>query len=121
MARKSNMQNEVEKTENVGDFEQVNPETSDYEIGEQTVMFDLVPEDLKEIEPTVKNYQKIKSQRIALTAKEKELKEIIREFAHSRELKRNQDGNLMFKVHQLTIEIVPSDEKVKVTEDEDED
>lgn len=106
--QKSSMQKQVKKDE------------VEYEIGEQTIMFDLVPEDLKEIEPTLKQYRKIVKERVSLIAKEKELKEKIKEFAHSRELKKTPEGNIKFKCHDIIVEIIPADEKVKITEEDKE-
>lgn len=97
--RKSSMQEEVDKTD-----------------GEQLELIEVGPENIKKILPIAKAYKKVVSERVALNAKEKVLKEKLRDFAHTSGLKRLPDGSIRFSCGEgVKVELFPQDEKVKVT------
>ena len=89
--------------------------------GEQIPLLDVGPENLAEIIPAAKEYKRVVTERVALTAQEVALKKRLQEFAHKSGVKPLEDGSIRFKVMGVTVEVIPQDEKVKVKIDKDDD
>jgi hypothetical protein len=98
------MAEEVEKTENAG---------------EQMDLIDVHPENEKEILEAVKVYKKYQSQRLKFLDKEVAQKKKVLELVHAADLQRLSDGRIRFRCDNFIITVTPSDEKIKI-KDEDE-
>lgn len=106
MSKKTSMQNEVEKSEG-----------KKVPKGQQMPLIDVGPENSKEIAQVARNYRALVDIRLKALAKEVVAKEELRELIRKENLKRLEDGKIRFKIDGLLIEVTPTDEKIKVTED----
>ena len=80
-------------------------------------LIDVGPEHSKEIAQVARNYSALVGIRLKAMAKEVAAKEELRELIKKEHLKRLEDGKIRFKIDGLLIEVTPTDEKIKVTED----
>ena len=84
--------------------------------GEQNVLIDTAPENAKEIIAKAKEYKEAQTERLGWLAKEKKLKDEIREMMKTSGLVRLENGNLHFVYDGMIVDLVPEDDKIKVTE-----
>ena len=89
--------------------------------GEQMDLLDVGPENLKKIVPVAREYKRVVTQRISLTAKESELKKELQAFAHNSGLKPLPNGHIKWSCQGVTVEHIPQDERVKVTIEKEEE
>ena len=87
-----------------------------YSKNEQMDLIDITPEQLKKIAPKIRRYKACVTERIALNAEEKKLKELIKQFAHESGIQRLEDGSIKFGCDGLIVSVTPQDEKVSVKE-----
>jgi len=106
MSKKNSIQNEVEKSEG-----------TKVPKGQQMPLIDVGPEHSKAIAQVARNYRALVSIRLKALAKEVSAKEELRDLIKKEHLKRLEDGKIRFKIDGLLIEVTPTDEKIKVTED----
>lgn len=86
---------------------------------EQLELIDVKPENMKEIIPAAKTYQKAKAARIKATEKEVKAKVELLSLVKSAKLKPLDDGAIRFKCDGLLISITPRDELIKVKEEDE--
>ena len=84
--------------------------------GKQNELIDTAPENAKEIIAKAKEYKEVMTERVALLAKEKQLKDEVREMMKTSGLQRLDNGNIEFVYDGMIIKLEPADDKIKVTE-----
>ena len=85
---------------------------------EQMELIDVGPENMKEIKPAAKAYQKAKTARINASTKEVQTKNKLLGLVKTAKLKPLDDGVIRFRCDGLLISITPRDELIKVIEEE---
>ena len=90
-----------------------------YSKNEQMDLIDITPEQLKKIAPKIRRYKACVTERVALNAEEKKLKDLIKQFAHSSQMKRLPDGSIKFRCDDMIVSVTPQDEKVSVKENKE--
>jgi len=87
--------------------------------GEQLVLIDVGPENLRRITPIARRYRAAMKRRVQALAEEVEAKVKILELVKEAKLSRLQDGSIKFKCDGMTITVMPRDEKITVKEEKD--
>lgn len=87
--------------------------------GEQMDLIDVGPENLEKIAPHARRYRAAMKKRLAALEIEVREKGIIQQLVHDSGLKRLPDGSIKFKCEGMRIEIIPSDEKIKIKDEEE--
>lgn len=85
------------------------------EEGEQMPLIDVLPESAKPIVPVARRYHKIIRERLAIQKKEAEQKKKLGEAVHKADLLPLDNGKIIFKWQDITVEVEPQEDKVKVT------
>jgi redox-regulated HSP33 family molecular chaperone len=88
-------------------------------VGEQMDLIDVGPENLEKIAPHARKYRAAMKKRLAALDIEVKEKSIIQQLVHESGLKRLADGSIKFKCEGMRIEIIPSDEKIKIKDEEE--
>ena len=105
------------------DISEENVQTSEEEVevtsGEQMDLIDVGPENLEKIAPHARKYRAAMKKRLAALDIEVKEKNIIRQLVYDSGLKRLPDGSIKFKCEGMRIEIIPTDEKIKIKEVEE--
>ena len=86
---------------------------------EQLELIEVGPENMEEIMPAAKLYQKAKVARIKATDREVKTKVALLSAVKKAKLGRLDDGSIRFRCDGMLISITPRDELVKVKEDEE--
>ncbi len=86
---------------------------------EQLELIDVKPENMKEIVPAARNYQKTKVARMKATERETKAKVELLSLVKAAKLKPLDDGVIRFKCEGLLISITPRDELIKVKEEDE--
>ena len=89
------------------------------EMGEQLDLIDVGPENLEKIAPHARRYKAALKKRLADLDLEVKEKNIIQQLVHESGLKRLPDGSIKFRCEGMRIELIPTDEKIKIKEDEE--
>lgn len=97
MSTKSQMQEEVEKSE-------------------QLDLIDVRPKNAAELVKVAKEYNVVKAKRMKLTEKEVELKQKVLKLLEEGNVQRLEGGKRKLKIERIKIETEPSGEKVRITE-----
>lgn len=88
--------------------------------GEQLELIDVGPENLEKIGPHARKYKSAQKKRLTALDEEVKEKNIIKQLVHESGLKRLPDGSIRFRCEGMRIEVIPTDEKIKIKEDPDE-
>lgn len=83
---------------------------------EQLQLLDVGPANLKKIAPLARQYNQIMHERCELLTQEVELKKKILELVHKEKLSRLPDGAIRFECEGTMIEVVPTDEVIRIKE-----
>ena len=86
---------------------------------EQLDLIDVSPENIKEIIPAARTYQKAKVARMNATERETKAKVALLSLVKAAKLKPLDDGTIRFRCDGLIISITPRDELIKVKEEEE--
>lgn len=89
--------------------------------GEQLNLIDVAPENAKEILKVAKIYEAAKKERLKALAEEVKQKQKVLELIHEAKLQRMEDGKINVKCDRYTIVVTPTDEKIKIKIEGDED
>lgn len=103
MSKKSQMQEEVERTE-----------------GEQMDLIDVAPENAKEIIKHARTYRAAQKQRLSALEEEVTQKNKLLELIKAANLQRMADGKIKCRCDGFTITVTPRDEKVTIKEESEE-
>lgn len=86
--------------------------------GEQLELINVSPLNMKKIIPLGRALMSIIKERVALTSQETNAREALRAAIGEAKIKRLPDGSIKFRCDGMLITIIPTDEKIKVKEEE---
>ncbi len=84
------------------------------EVGEQIMLIDIAPENIKPIIKAAKLYKRAQSERLAALKEEVKYKTEVRELVRKSNPQQLEDGDIKFEYDGFEVIITPQDEKVTV-------